>query len=422
MSVDLGLGVNTLVVNGTSGDDAISLVDGQVQVGASVPVNYVVANTSTLDINGLGGNDALTVDSTTGAVLTPIYYDGGAGANSLTLTGGSADSDTYTPGPNLGEGVNTLVFGADTENIHFVNLAPVFDNVAGPLLVNGTSGGDAISYTQGSVAANGLITINTLESIEFTGKSSLTINTGAGQDTVSLNNSSTPTGLTGITVNGGDPNAGDTLISSGSSAGGNVLQVQPTGQGAGIIRNFGPTQPNVTFSGFGGLQIVGGGTGNTLFYSGTASSDTIEVTPGATPTSGSLSGSNGGYSLIPVSFSGIDTQLVPGSASGTGVSGGSDTIILNGTSGNDVFSAFSGGTVPLFTVQTPAGTMPEMLVDATRGTSSVVFNGAGGSDTFATDFAPPDTSLSIQYSIVGNNSGADTLSFTANSAPRPSSI
>ncbi|HVX63658.1 MAG TPA: hypothetical protein VHC19_23755, partial [Pirellulales bacterium] len=416
VNVDLQGGNNTLAVNGSTADDPILATNGQVQVGVNVPVNYVVNRTAALDIHGLGGNDVLTVDSTAGAVVTPIYYDGGVGSNALRLIDGAhtAASDVYSPGPNPGQGLNRLVIGGNAETVHFVNLAPVFDNVAGPLVVNGTNGDDAISYSQGAVPANGLVSVNNLETIEFTGKTSLAINTGLGKDTVSLNNSSVPSGLSGITVTGGDPNAGDVLISSGSTAGGNVLQVQPTGAGAGVIRNFGPAQPPVAFGGIGSVQLVGGGTGNTLFYSGTAGNDTIQVSPGSTPYSGSLFGSNGSYSLIPVSFSGIDTQLIPGTASGTGTGGGNDTIVLNGTAGNDTFKAYSGGGVPLFTVQTPAGTMPQMFVDSTGGTAKVVFSGDGGSDTFATDFTTLDAYAGIQYSIVGNNGAADTLNFTAN--------
>ena len=46
----------------------------------------------------------------------------------------------------------------------------------------------------------------------------LAINSLAGTDTVSLNNPNTPTGLTGITVTGGDPTSFDTLIVNGVAA------------------------------------------------------------------------------------------------------------------------------------------------------------------------------------------------------------
>ena len=73
---------------------------------------------ATLAINYTGGtgNDNLIVDSTNGPVLGPINYDGGPGTNSMTLTGGTATSDTYTPGSQLGAGTNTLVFSTAARN------------------------------------------------------------------------------------------------------------------------------------------------------------------------------------------------------------------------------------------------------------------------------------------------------------------
>ena len=93
--------------------------------------------------------------------------------------------------PHLGDG------GGVSQAVTFSNLEPVVDLVAGPLVVNGTPAANSINYTQGSVAANGLVTIDNFESIEFSNKTSLTINALAGSDTINLNNPSKPTGLTG---------------------------------------------------------------------------------------------------------------------------------------------------------------------------------------------------------------------------------
>ncbi len=117
-----------------------------VTVAGDIAVNYTAAQLAALNINGTGGGNTLIVDSGVGAVVTPIVYHGGLDAgNALQLTGGTADSDTYSPGPNPGQGTSTLVFGVDTETVQFFNLSPVIDNVAGPLVVNGTNGNDAIT-------------------------------------------------------------------------------------------------------------------------------------------------------------------------------------------------------------------------------------------------------------------------------------
>jgi len=66
--------------------------------------------------------------------------------------------------------------------VFFTNLEPVLDLVAGPLTVVGTNGDNAINYTQGSVAANGLVSVDGFETIEFSNKTTLTINALAGSD------------------------------------------------------------------------------------------------------------------------------------------------------------------------------------------------------------------------------------------------
>ncbi len=130
-------------------------------------------------------------------MTVPIFYNSASpGASSLTLTGGTATSDTYTPGPGAGQGNDTLVFPGGTQSVTFTGLSPVMDTVSGPLTVTGTSGNDAISYGPGSVDAahDGKVSVNSLESIEFTNKTSLTLNTGTGKDAVSVNNPNAPTG------------------------------------------------------------------------------------------------------------------------------------------------------------------------------------------------------------------------------------
>ena len=78
----------------------------------------------------------------------------------------------------------------------FTGLEPVIDPVPGPLTVNATGAANAINYTQGSVAANGLVAVDDYETIEFSNKTTLTINALAGSDTINLNNGNQPTGLT----------------------------------------------------------------------------------------------------------------------------------------------------------------------------------------------------------------------------------
>lgn len=126
----------------------IEILDSSGNVLAQSPVGSTPAVAFT---NTSGQPVQLVIDSGKGAIPAPITFDGGAGSgSSLVLQGGTAASDTYAPGPNGGQGVDTLVIGGVTETVSFVNLTPVYDSVAGDLTVTGTGGNDSISYVEGN--------------------------------------------------------------------------------------------------------------------------------------------------------------------------------------------------------------------------------------------------------------------------------
>ncbi|HUY90682.1 MAG TPA: DUF4214 domain-containing protein [Pirellulales bacterium] len=382
LNVDLLGGNNALTVNGSAADDSITATNGQATIAGDIPVNYNVGDLKTLGIDGMGGNDTLTVDSTAGPVLTPIYYDGGAGSNSLTLTGGSASSDIYTPGPAAGQGMDALVIGGSPETVHFVNLAPVIDNVAGPLVVNGTNGDDAINYSADPAnPGNGLVSVNNLETISFVNKSSLTINAGAGNDTINLNNPSTPTGLTGITVNGGDPTASNTLIVNGTS-GADSIGYNPTGADAGSVTVN--ALPVVTFTAISSVSINGQGGQDALTYQSPANGIGSELTytPGANPDSGTVTGDQLGVStdLTPMTFANLGTF---GSVSFTTANAGrTDHLVVNGTSDSDIFNVGNVGLDSIQILKNQPGNIYTTLPMTAPGVKVLGLNGLAGDDTF----------------------------------------
>jgi hypothetical protein len=185
--------VNGQVVLSSGGAADRVLVDG-------APISGV----SSIVVNGGSADDTLVVDDSQGPVAAPIAYNGGAGFDVLVLRGGTATADTYAPGPTPDAGVCTLAFGGVTQTVRFTGLEPVVDSVPAPnLTVTGTSGSlDTFSYTQGSSPATGLVAVGNMETIEFSNKTTLTLDGMADQDKFFINNPNTPTGLTGITVHG----------------------------------------------------------------------------------------------------------------------------------------------------------------------------------------------------------------------------
>jgi Ca2+-binding RTX toxin-like protein len=163
VNVDLGTpfgpdgAVDQVVVNGTASADHIHLgtASGHVQVtGLAVPVS--VANpepTDVVGVNGLGGDDRVTVDTAVYSLMDGAI-DGGEGVDTTDVQGTDA-ADTIGIAPN---GTQAAVFG---------NGPSFVGSIAENLLVEGLGGDDQI------VGQNGLA-----------GLTSLTIDGGAGNDTI----------------------------------------------------------------------------------------------------------------------------------------------------------------------------------------------------------------------------------------------
>ena len=199
---------------------------------------------SAINVFGGGGTDALMVDVAGRDLIhsARITFDGGTGYDQLFTTGAPVDGagaaltvdfTVYKPGPDVGAGLiefHDTAHGAQPNmTIDFVDLEPVVDTIpADTLVVNGNAADNAINYTVGAVPANGLVTVDDLESIEFSNKTALWINGGSGDDVINLNNGlNTPTGLVDIFVDGGDPTASDTVIVNGT-AGTDQIVYTPT--------------------------------------------------------------------------------------------------------------------------------------------------------------------------------------------------
>ena len=189
-----GSGSDTILVEGSAGDDAIHLsLNGVGALVADVNGNVTTytdggggaisgAGLEAILIESLAGNDVVYVDvNGTALISVPITYNGGAGNDTLNVSGTPTNpvtSTTYLPGPGDTEG--ELFYDSLSDmRIRFTGLKPVFDFVpAAALFVNGTNGDDAINYGPGAFdpVNDGRISINNFETIEFSNKTSLVLN------------------------------------------------------------------------------------------------------------------------------------------------------------------------------------------------------------------------------------------------------
>ena len=209
-----------MIVLGTSGNDLLRLTPATATSATMTfdgSPTYAFTDIEQFTFDGEAGNDTMIVDSSTSLLdlLDGIHYDGGTGDNDLELlqTGGPTQtSDTYTVITNPGQGSDVIVGAAGTQALYFQNLAPVYDNVPAPLTVIGTPSNNTFNYEQGPNSGNaaapyngdstGLVTVDNFEALEFSHKTTLTLQGLNGDDTFTINNTTTPTGLSAINVQG----------------------------------------------------------------------------------------------------------------------------------------------------------------------------------------------------------------------------
>ncbi|SMP75586.1 Dockerin type I repeat-containing protein [Neorhodopirellula lusitana] len=413
---------DTILVLGTNGDDVIMLTRNgagnlMVDINGTVTtyITGVVLPGSDIEqirVEGLDGDDELIVDvGGTDLLHGPtITFDGGDGSDLLTTTGtpGTAVTTvTYTPGQAIDEG--RLVYdNGDLMTIDFVNLEPVVDLiVAASLIVNGTNSSNAINYSAGSVAANGLLSVDGFETIEFSNKANLTINGLSGHDTINLNNSTTPTGLTSITVNGGDPTASDTLIVNSIAGALDNLAVTPTGLGAGDIASSGGAVP-VSYDEIEHIELVGQlAEGDSFAIVGTAGEDLFEYISDSQVDTGSILGTmdvgGAAFALPSIDFSGMN-PLAP-RVLGSAVADESDNVVFNGLATDDEIAYDGAG---MLTNSFDGNLINTIQLGAS--VEDLVLVGHDGSDTFD---ITPDANLGIQVQGGNPSVGSDVLNFTS---------
>jgi hypothetical protein len=373
-----------------------------------------------IQFNGLAGNDTLTVDFSNGNPIPTggIDFDGGTGFDSMTLQGGAETAESYSPGPNPGSGTIQITAGATAGpatagTIHFENLSPVFDMTPGPLTVNGTNAANAINYNEGSATvadytanprvfnpAWGEVSVDNNEPMEFTNKTTLTINSLPGNDIINLNNPFTPMGvtntLTGITVNGGPPAAGsDTLIVNANTTAGAGINFAPTSATAGTITGTGvggasPGVP-ITFSNIAQVEINGQNEDDNLTVTtptNPAIANIVNLTPGALPDAGTVtlrqSVGSGGSPLVGLDFVNLGTNNNAGRLSFANGGGRVDSLTINGVANaSEIFTVSSAGNIDLAQPTATAGVANRLLLDvATLGVAQLQLVGLSQNDTF----------------------------------------
>ena len=370
----------------------------------------------------------VAVVSTTGLVdlLNGIRYLAGGGTDSLTLTDATARlSESVIVGALPGQGASVISDGA-TQTVYFEDIEPIMTSVvattftitSNPALASLLDASNSINYESSPLIGptGGRVTVDNFEPIDFVNKTSLTIDAGAGSDSINLNNPNTPTNLTSITINGDDPTASDTVIVNGT-AGNDTVGYNPSATiGAGSVTIAGA--PTVNFTTTEAVKFNGQGGADTLTINTPAGGNNNTFTPGASYDSGTVSFRQfgAGTALVPLEFSHIGAL---GGVTFAGSGAGTDILEVNGTSNSDTFNV-TGSTVQI--INATAGFTTVLL--QTPGIFDMALRGLDGDDTFnltgslapllniVVDGGNPDAGSDV-LNFIGAGAGAITVDLTA---------
>ncbi|NND97529.1 MAG: hypothetical protein HKN47_09405, partial [Pirellulaceae bacterium] len=345
-----------LLIDGDSGSNAIELslnsagTDVVVTVDGSTSTTPI-AGVDSIVVRGFGGDDTLTIDAVNGLIPLTINYDGGDDFDDLVLQGGAVvDTASYVMGADPSSGTNTMTLGSATQVVNYSNIEPIQDNVlAATLTVNSTNADNAVNYSQGPgggifVGPSGLVSVDQFETIEFNNKTTLVLNGVAGSDGFSLNNPTTPTGLTEIIVNGGDPTAeGDRLVVTGVPGQADDPMWFPNSADSGLLQRVGSVP--ITVIGIEHLIYDAGNEPETLTVTLPGSDNDVADIQFPSPGSGRIGVTAGGDTpLLGIEFENLVRsaieQLLINDTGGTG-----DRVHIDGTSSADEFDVDPSGAV-----------------------------------------------------------------------------
>jgi Ca2+-binding RTX toxin-like protein len=339
-------GTDTLVFNGANVGENIDISANCQRVRMFRDVGNVTMDLNSVEhiqLNTLGGADNVTVNDLTGTGVTQVALDLAA-----------------VPGSGQGDGV------ADTVN------------------VNGTAGDDRINIASngGSVVVNGLAAQVAISGAD--GSDALVVNGGLGNDVI--NASGLVAGQISLTINAG---AGDDRITG--SRGNDVVI---GGQGSDVA-SLGAGDDTFVWNPGDGSDTVDGGTGSdTLLFNGSNANENMEIS--ANGTHARLTRDVGGVTMDLTNMETIDLRALGGTdtitvddLSRTGVSnvnidlaaqtggpdGQADTIVINGTNGNDVINITNNNGVV-----TISGLATTVTISNFDSNDRIVINGLGGDD------------------------------------------
>ena len=351
-----GDGADNAITVGRTAAGAILVNGGAVKVYGAAPT---VANTTSVSVFGQGGNDAIALDETNGALPKALLF-GGAGDD--TLTGGSGNDLLF------GQAGNDSLFGKGGAD-------SLFGGAGNDALVGGT--GDDQAFGEA-------------------GDDTMVWNPGDGSD---LNEGGA--GFDTVVNNGGNGDEVYTVVANGTRV--RLDRVSPApfaldiGTSESLVVNL--NGGNDTFTAGNGLAAlikltVDGGDGNDAITGG----DGNDLLMGG---NGNDTITGGRGSDVALMGAGDDTFVWnPGDGSDV-VEGqaGADTLLFNGSNASEKIDLSADGSLLRFTCDVGNVTIDANAVEA------VTFNALGGNDTIAVNDLTGTGVAAVNLNLAGTPGG-----------------
>ena len=342
----------------TVGRDAggtINVNNGDVRIRGT---RATVDNVDLIRIFGYGGNDALTLDESNGA-LPAAHMFGGSGNDRL--LGGSGDDLLFG-----GSGDDTLIGARGTDQVfgNSGNDRMIWNPGEGTDVNEGGDGVDTVEVNGGNVAEDFTVTPNGARvrfdrvtplpfSIDVGTSERLELNANGGDDQFSAGNVGS---LISITVNGGAGN--DTLLggTGADTLNGDDGNDFVDGNGGADVSALGAGDDTFQWDPGDGSDVIDGQDGHdTMLFNGADAAETMAVSANGhrvlfTRNLGTITMDLDGIEQIDTNALGGADQITVNDVTGTDLSavnlnlaartgggdGAGDSVIVNGTNGNNV--------------------------------------------------------------------------------------
>lgn len=179
--------LNTGVMNGINFSQVENLYGGTA-VDAFTVTNAAGATIGNIDAGA--GDDTFSIDYTAASTRS-INYTGGPGTDSMSLTGSGAGMvNSYAFGPGADDVAVTSTSGASSQTLTALEVESLADSMtATTVSLTATSGDDAITLSPGSIGGIQPISLvaATMLPVEFSNKTNLSLDTGLGNDSITIN-------------------------------------------------------------------------------------------------------------------------------------------------------------------------------------------------------------------------------------------